>query len=406
MTGAIAFVERIKASEGSLFLIGAVSSDKAFRIVGQYILDYLGGLAYKTQYNNSTAIRFDYKGKTKFIVFANGYNKNSQDFIQGDSYSGVYLTEINLLNPEFIDQAIKRTVADPDRFIFGTYNPRGSKHWFNTMFIKIWEKEQAENPQKKWFNYESLDMKDNPIFTPEMLEDAARGMDPTSLQYKRDILNMELDAVGTIYTIRDYNKLINVDYSKYDRYIIVQDIGESISSTVFLTLAVYYNWDENRRELHIIDMYHHINRDLDDIQKKSPLDYVEDFSMYINNTIDKMKGKHPEKILFDGSDQLFRDIKASFRKNNLSQHTPKRVEKDDLQERIYRMQSLLFQGLLKVNMNKCSLVIDELGNADYDEKHYERTGKFKRLEVFTEYGHQDSLDALEYGSTYYKNLIK
>lgn len=128
MTGAIAFVERIKASKGSLFMVGATSSDKGMRIVGQYVMDYLGGLAYKTQYNNSTAIRFDYQGVTKFIVFANGYNKNSQDFIQGDTYNGIYLTEINLLNPEFIDQAIKRTVSDPDRFIFGTYNPRGKKH--------------------------------------------------------------------------------------------------------------------------------------------------------------------------------------------------------------------------------------------------------------------------------------
>lgn len=406
MTGAIAFVERIKASKGSLFMVGATSSDKGMRIVGQYVMDYLGGLAYKTQYNNSTAIRFDYKGTTKFIVFANGYNKNSQDFIQGDTYNGIYLTEINLLNPEFIDQAIKRTVSDPDRFIFGTYNPRGKKHWFNTSFMEIWRREQADDPNKNWLNYESLNMKDNPIFTEEMLQDAAKGMDPNSLQYKRDILNMELDAVGTMYTVRDYNKLTGVDYTKYDRYITIKDIGESISSTVFLTLAVYYNEEEKRRELHALDMYHHINRDLDDIQKKSPIDYINDYTKYIQNQIEKFGGKHPEKILFDGTDQLFRDIRANLRDNNLGQHTPKRVDKDDMETRIYRMQSLLFQGLLKISQNNCQLVIDELSNADYDAAYYERTGKLKRLEVFTEYGHQDTLAALEYGSTYYKFLVK
>lgn len=249
-------------------------------------------------------------------------------------------------------------------------------------------------------------MKDNPIFTEEMLKDAAKGMDPNSLQYKRDILNMELDAVGTMYTVRDYNKLTEVDYTKYDRYITIKDIGESISSTVFLTLAVYYNQEEKRRELHALDMYHHINRDLDDIQKKSPIDYINDYTKYIQNQIEKFGGKHPEKILFDGTDQLFRDIRANLRDNNLGQHTPKRVDKDELETRIYRMQSLLFQGLLKISQNNCQLVIDELSNADYDANYYERTGKLKRLEVFTEYGHQDTLAALEYGSTYYKFLVK
>jgi len=83
MSAAVAFVERIKISKDSIFLIGAVSSDKAMRIVGQYILDYCGGLAIKTKYNDAAAIRFEYKNKINYIVFAGGYNKNSGDFIQG-----------------------------------------------------------------------------------------------------------------------------------------------------------------------------------------------------------------------------------------------------------------------------------------------------------------------------------
>ena len=82
--GALAMVELIKISTENVFLIGAVSSDKAMRVVGQYIIDYCGGLAVKTKYNNADAIQFEYKGKVNYIVFAGGYNNNSEEFIQGE----------------------------------------------------------------------------------------------------------------------------------------------------------------------------------------------------------------------------------------------------------------------------------------------------------------------------------
>jgi len=128
MTAAVAFVERIKISKESLFLVGAVKSDKAMGIVGQYIIDYCGGLAIKTKYNMAEAIQFIYKGKVNYIVFAGGYNKNSHEFIQGDSYGGIYLTEINLLDSNFISVAMDRVTASSDPFIFGSLNPKGPKH--------------------------------------------------------------------------------------------------------------------------------------------------------------------------------------------------------------------------------------------------------------------------------------
>lgn len=137
MTAAIAFVERVKISEDSIFLIGAVSSDKAMRIVGQYILDYCGGLAVKTKYNSAEAIRFIYKSKINYIVFAGGYNKNSSEFIQGDTYGGIYLTEINLLDKNFISVAMDRVISSADPFIFASLNPRGPKHWFYTDYLNI-----------------------------------------------------------------------------------------------------------------------------------------------------------------------------------------------------------------------------------------------------------------------------
>lgn len=65
-------------------MIGAQSSDKAMRIVGSYILTYCQGCANKCKFNQADAIKLTYKNNDKYIVFANGYNNNSQDFIQGE----------------------------------------------------------------------------------------------------------------------------------------------------------------------------------------------------------------------------------------------------------------------------------------------------------------------------------
>ena len=92
-----------------MFMIGAVDVKNALRIQGRYIMDYLGGIAKKTTYLEAPAITFPYNGMTKIIIFAGGKNNGSDAGIQGLTLHSVYFTEINLLNIDFINQAIKRT---------------------------------------------------------------------------------------------------------------------------------------------------------------------------------------------------------------------------------------------------------------------------------------------------------
>jgi PBSX family phage terminase large subunit len=337
MTAAVAFVERIKVSKGSLFLIGAVSSDKAQRIVGQYIIDYCAGTATKTKYNDASAIQFVYKGKVNYIVFAGGYNKNSQDFIQGDSYDGCYLTEINLLDKDFIAQAMDRVIASNDPFIFASFNPKGPRHWFYTEYLDIWESENDKFTN--WLNYIHLTMSDNPAMTVDAIERAKAGKDPDSVFYKRNILGLRVDPEGNLYKVTSQNKLDTVSFDNYNRYVTVVDLGESSSSTTFLMGTPYFDKEKNQWQLHIIREWNHINNEVNEFQKKSPLQYIDDYVIFIKECIELMNGRHPDNVLFDGTDQFFRDLQSALREAELGQHTPKRVTKDKEEDRIYKGQS-------------------------------------------------------------------
>jgi PBSX family phage terminase large subunit len=400
----IAFVEQVKRADYDLFMIGAVDVKNSVRIIGRYILDYLGGLAKRTNYMEAPAIQFPYNGMTKTIIFAGGRNNGSDAGIQGLTLHSIYLTEINLLNEDFINQAIKRTSSFRDAKIYGTMNPKGPKHYFRLQFLNIWEQYHKQHPEKNWLNFERFTLYDNPVLDAEMIDMIKASYDPNSVSYKRDIEGLETDPEGALYTIRDYNE-IDIDISQYTRYITLLDLGESVSATAFTLAAPYYDKERNQWELHILKEYHHLNDKLNDLQKKSPLNYISDYVTFIKEAIELFRGKHPEKILFDGTDQVLRDIQKELRQNKLGQHVPKGVDKDKNEDRIYRQQSLLYQAKLRFNKN-CKKSIEDMRNATYDEKVYERTGVINRKEDFNDLGHGDLLDNIDYASTFYKFLVK
>jgi len=287
----IAFVEAVKYIDYDLFLVGAVDVKNSMRIIGRYILNYLGGAARKSLYMEAPAITFDYNGFKKTIIFAGGKNNGSDTGIQGLTLGAIYLTEINLLNEDFINQCIKRTSSFKNARIFGTYNPKGSRHWFKLNIFNVWDKYQKEHPEKKWLNFDTFQLRDNPILTEDMIEDIMASYDPTSTAYKRDILGLEANPEGSLYTLREYNTLNIVNFKDYNRYVTVVDIGESSSSTTFLMGCPYFNIDKGQWELHIVREWNHINNSVNEFQKKSPLQYIDDYIQFIYECINLMRGK-------------------------------------------------------------------------------------------------------------------
>lgn len=398
------FVERIKISQESLFIVGAPKIDNAYKIVGQLIINYMGGLAIKEKVDEVDAITFPWKnGQKKVILFVNGYSKNSGELIQGLTIGGAYLTEANLLDKEFVAQVMNRMISSADPFLFMTINPKGPKHWFYTEYRNKWIEEAKT--RKNWLNYQQFSMSDNPALTLQQIEDAKAGRDPNSTSYKRDILGLEVDPEGAIYTVSDYNILEQpIDYSKYLRYITIMDPGQSLSATIFLLAAVIFNQTEGRLELHILREYHHINNKVNDIQKKNDLIYIDDYISFIKESITLFNGKHPEQIFYDGTDTTKRDLWNAMKKNRIAQSVPSYVMKDKEEERISLGQSWLYSGKLRVHIS-CKHTIEDFKNIVADPKAADK-GEIRRLDSFNEEGHFDCLDGVDYSMSYYKNLIK
>ena len=384
-------------SDTDLHLVAAVDVKNSMRIIGRLILDFLPGISRQRRFNEAPCIEINQNGRKKYIIFAGGKNDGSDSGVRGITLGSVYFTEINLLNLDFIDQAIKRTLTFKDkRRIYGTFNPKGTKDPFILRFINQWQKEQEHFPDKKILNYRTFTLLDNPIFNEEDIENIKAGYDPESVNYKRDILGEFADPTQGLYRVRDYNILDadKINTNIYGEYFTVCDMGESISATMFLMGCLYWNNQEKQRELHIIKEQHHINQNLPNTQKKSPDEYAEDYAQFIKDCA-KYMNKLPTRILYDGTTQDARNIDKALKKNKISSITPKYVIKLEETERIKTIQSYLYQGKLRVGSN-CTHCKEDLSNATHDEKFYENTGQIRTLNVYDEHGHLDALDDIAY----------
>lgn len=392
----IAFVLNVMKSPYDLHLVGAVDVKNAMRIVGRYILDFMGGISRKIKYNEAPAIQISVNGVTKYIIFVGGRNVGSDDAVRGLTLASVYLTEINLLNMEFIEQVINRTLTFKDeRRIYGTFNPKGIRDPFITRFINRWQKEQEAYPERQILNYQTFTLLDNPIFSQEDIERIKAGYDPESVSYKRDILGMFADPMDSLYRVKDINLIApeNVNINNYGEYFTVADFGETKSATVFLLGAICWNSLDKQRELHILKEYHHINAPLPETQKLSPNEYVAEYIKFILDCQEYM-GRGPTRILYDGGDEIFRNIRNTLRAHDVST-IPKYVLKLPDYERIKTGQSWLYLGKLRFVSN-CRVSINNFRDASHDEKHYEKTGDIRTLEIYTEEGHLDALDGVSY----------
>jgi len=401
----IAFIETVKKADYDMFMIGAVDVKNAMRIIGRYILNYLGGLAKRTTYMEAPAISFPYNGMTKIIIFAGGKNQNSDMGIQGLTLHSIYLTEINMLDSEFVDQAIKRTSSFEDAKIFGTFNPRGTRHPFMIRHLNIWKKYQDEHPDKKWLNFETLKLFDNPILTEEMIEDIKASYDPNSVSYKRDILGLITDPEGAVYRINDKTILDEFNPLRYTDYITVADMGETRSGTAFLAGGIGYDPSLKQKELHILKEYIHLNLPLNELQRLSQTQYAGEYAHFIKDCI-KIFNAGPSIIYYDGDTDFAKDLRISLAKLGLGNIPIKFIpDKSTEVERINLGTSWLYTGKLRI-YKECKNTIEDLRNSQYDEKAYEARGVMQRLSIFDpDTGHNDLLDALDYLMLHYRRFL-
>ena len=127
-----------------------------------------------------------------FFIFG-GKDESSYTLVQGITLSGVLFDEVALMPKSFVDQAVARTLSEPEaRYCFNC-NPESAEHWFY--------KEWICNTRQKKALHLHFTMQDNPILSPEQIADAERLY--TGVFYNRYIKGLWCVAEGLIYPMFD-----------------------------------------------------------------------------------------------------------------------------------------------------------------------------------------------------------
>lgn len=154
-------------------------------ITDYYSLQYIRGE------NKQIIIRSGNHTNTFFIF--GGKDESSYTLVQGITLSGVLFDEVALMPKSFVDQAVARTLSEPEARYWFNCNPESAEHWFY--------KEWICNTRQKKALHLHFTMQDNPILSPEQIADAERLY--TGVFYNRYIKGLWCVAEGLIYPMFD-----------------------------------------------------------------------------------------------------------------------------------------------------------------------------------------------------------
>ena len=154
-----------------------------------------------------------------FFIFG-GKDESSYTLVQGITLSGVLFDEVALMPKSFVDQAVARTLSEPEARYWFNCNPESAEHWFY--------KEWICNTRQKKALHLHFTMQDNPILSPEQIADAERLY--TGVFYNRYIKGLWCVAEGLIYPM--FDKAVHVKSLPHPQ-------GEWYVSVVYGTLNAF-----------------------------------------------------------------------------------------------------------------------------------------------------------------------
>ena len=154
-----------------------------------------------------------------FFIFG-GKDESSYTLVQGITLSGVLFDEVALMPKSFVDQAVARTLSEPEARYWFNCNPESAEHWFY--------KEWICNTRQKKALHLHFTMQDNPILSPEQIADAERLY--TGVFYNRYIKGLWCVAEGLIYPM--FDKAVHVKSLPHPQ-------GEWYVSVDYVTLKAF-----------------------------------------------------------------------------------------------------------------------------------------------------------------------
>lgn len=211
-------------------------------ITDYYSLQYIRGE------NKRIIIRSGSHTNTFFIF--GGKDESSYTLVQGITLSGVLFDEVALMPKSFVDQAVARTLSEPEARYWFNCNPESAEHWFY--------KEWICNTRQKKALHLHFTMQDNPIMTPQKIQRAA-SVYPAGAFYDRYVLGLWRVAEGLIYPQFDREKHIEQRNNPQGEWYISVDYGTLNAfsaglwcydgTTAYRAAEYYYSGRETRKQL-------------------------------------------------------------------------------------------------------------------------------------------------------------
>ena len=290
--------------------------------------------------------------------------------LRGNSYGGWFADEINMHDPEFVSEALRRTVVSKDRRHFWTLNPDNPHHWVYADYLDKYDAmdddERRELGGYRWWHFTP---QDNPIMTPKMLRSLELQYPAGSYLYDRYVLGLRCVAEGLVYPKVTESYFRDFDKSAVDVRYCAIDFGAD-HPTVMLWGGIFGG---NRYDWRIVAEYY------DEKSDKTTYDH---YCGYLD--VCRKLGVDPAKVQI-AIDPAAKALRLEFLKHGLQVIRAK----NDVLPGIEFTRSLIYDGRLSFHSDVKDLM-SEFGSYAWDPKASER-GEDKPIKI-----HDDRMDTLRY----------
>ena len=372
----------INSKEKSFLLSGrTVKTIEKNAILDEYgLLNLIPGARYR-KVGEARAITLRSHGIDKVINVVGASDIRAYMQIRGNTYAGWFADEINMHDPEFVSEALRRTAMSRDRRHYWTLNPDNPYHWVYEDYLNRYAEMTPEELDRlggyRWWHFTP---KDNPAMTPAMIQSLEMQYPKGTYLYDRYILGERCMAEGLIYPKVNASYFRDFDVSDVDIRYCAIDFG-----TDHPTVMVFGGMVKgNRSDWRIVAEYY------DEKSDKTTYDYYVDFLDMCRNL-----GADPNRITV-AIDPAANVLRLEFVNHGLNVVRAK----NDVLPGIDFTRRAIYDGILSFHASM-KKALKQFGSYSWDPKASER-GEDKPIKI-----KDDIMDAIRYFSfTFVRPMVK
>lgn len=197
--GIMRFARHLIKSRDVLHLVIAYSAEQAYRLImdgdGMGLMHIFRGQCRTSHDDSGAHLLVNLPTGEKKVYWKGGGKGDSHKSITGMSLGSVYFCEINLLHDSMIQECFRRTYAARDRWHIADLNPPAPS---DPVIKNVLEVQDT-----RFLHWTCAD---NPILSPQRLEEIKTACQKSPFLYRRDWLGERCIPEGVIYWMFDPSK--------------------------------------------------------------------------------------------------------------------------------------------------------------------------------------------------------